>query len=693
MSKEKSQKMKKVIFSILILAFTISVNAQVDRTKAPEAGSAPEIKIGDYQSFELKNGLKVFVVENHKIPMVSYSLSLDNDPVLEGDKTGYVIMTGELLRAGTTNRSKDEIDESIDFIGAYLSTSASGIYGRSLKKHSEELLDIMSDILYNPAFPQDELEKTKKQWITGLKSQENEPTAIAANVADVLRYGKDHPYGELQTEESINSITVDDCKSYYNTYFSPGVAYLIIVGDISMKEAKKQVKKHFAQWESKEVPKHKYEFPQGYDSPKVAVSNRDGAKQSIIEVTYTIDLKPGSEDVIPAKVMNFVLGGGSFSSRLMQNIREDKGYTYGAYSSLSSDELVGKFKASASVRNTVTDSALVQVLKEMNRIRTEKVSEEDLQMMKNVLTGSFSRSLEDPQTVARFALNTAKYNLPKDYYQTYLKKLNAVTPDDVQRVAKKYIRPENAIILAVGDVAQIKAGMKHFSPAGEVEEYDFFGEPVKASPIPEGLTAQTVIDNYITARGGKENIEKVKDITSSATATIQGMTLNIKAFKKAPGKICVETYMGPNLLSKQVCDGVAAKMSSPQGEQKLEGEMLEQMKYEAILFPELEYQKEGYSLELLGAEDVDGEQTFKVKVTNPAGKAQTIFFSKNTGLIVKEVSSTPQGNSIALTHEYTEVNGVKFPKKVSQSMGPQMVEITVDKIEVNKGIEDTKFEI
>ena len=693
MSKEKSQKMKKVIFSILILAFTISVNAQVDRTKAPEAGPAPEIKIGDYQSFELKNGLKVFVVENHKIPMVSYSLSLDNDPVLEGDKTGYVIMTGELLRAGTTNRSKDEIDESIDFIGAYLSTSASGIYGRSLKKHSEELLDIMSDILYNPAFPQDELEKTKKQWITGLKSQENEPTAIAANVADVLRYGKDHPYGELQTEESINSITVDDCKSYYNTYFSPGVAYLIIVGDISMKEAKKQVKKHFAQWESKEVPKHKYEFPQGYDSPKVAVSNRDGAKQSIIEVTYTIDLKPGSEDVIPAKVMNFVLGGGSFSSRLMQNIREDKGYTYGAYSSLSSDELVGKFKASASVRNTVTDSALVQVLKEMNRIRTEKVSEEDLQMMKNVLTGSFSRSLEDPQTVARFALSTAKYNLPKDYYQTYLKKLNAVTPDDVQRVAKKYIRPENAIILAVGDVAQIKAGMKQFSPAGEVEEYDFFGEPVKASPIPEGLTAQTVIDNYITARGGKENIEKVKDITSSATATIQGMTLNIKAFKKAPGKICVETYMGPNLLSKQVCDGVAAKMSSPQGEQKLEGEMLEQMKYEAILFPELEYQKEGYSLELLGAEDVDGEQTFKVKVTNPAGKAQTIFFSKNTGLIVKEVSSTPQGNSIALTHEYTEVNGVKFPKKVSQSMGPQMVEITVDKIEVNKGIEDTKFEI
>ncbi len=693
MFKEKLQKMKNLLFSILILAFTVSINAQVDRTKAPEADPAPEVKIGDYQSFELKNGLKVFVVENHKIPAVSYTLSLDNDPILEGDKAGYVSMTGTLLKAGTTNRSKDEIDESIDFIGAQLSTSASGIYGRSLKKHSEILLDLMSDILYNPVFPEEELEKNKKQWITGLKAQENEPKAIAGNVAGVLRYGKNHPYGELQTEESINNITVDDCKDYYNTYFSPSVAYLIIVGDITLKEAKKEAKKYFSQWEAKDVPKHSYEFPKGYDSPKVAVSNKDGAKQSVIEVTYAVDLKPGSEDVIPARVMNYVLGGGSFSSRLMQNIREDKGYTYGAYSSLSSDELVGKFTASASVRNAVTDSALVQVLMEMNKIRTEKVPEEDLQMMKNVLTGSFSRSLEDPQTVARFALNTAKYNLPKDYYHTYLKKLNAVTSDDVLNIAKKYIRPENAIILAVGDVSQIKNKMKQFSPTGEVDEYDFFGEPVKSSPIPEGLTAQDVIDSYITSRGGRENMEKVVDITSSATATIQGMTLKIVAYKKAPGKISVETYMGTNMLSKQVCDGEAAKVSSPQGEQKLEGEMLEQMKYEAILFPELEYEKEGYSLELTGVEDVDGEQTYKMKIINPAGSEQTLFFSKNTGLLIKEVSSTPQGSAVATTHEYKEVDGVKFPSKVSQSMGPQMIEITVDEIEVNKGIDDTKFEI
>jgi predicted Zn-dependent peptidase len=685
--------MKRIIFSILISTFIFSVNAQVDRSKAPEPGPAPEIKIGDYQSFELKNGLKVFVVENHKVPMVTYSLALDNDPVLEGDKAGYVSMTGDLLRAGTTNRTKDQIDEDIDFIGASLSTSAFGIYARSLKKHSEELLDIMSDILYNPVFPGEELEKSRKQMLTGLKDQESNPKAISSNVAGVLVYGKDHPYGEVLSEKTINNITVDDCKNYYETYFKPNVAYLIIVGDINLKEAKKQAKKYFAKWEPKDVPKHHYDFPKGYDSPKVAVANKDGAKQSVIKVTYAVDLKPGQKDVIPASVMNEVLGGGNFGSRLFQNLREDKAYTYGAYSSLRSDKLAGRFTASASVRNSVTDSAFVEILKEMKRIREEKVPEEDVETIKNVIAGSFSRSLENPQTIARFALNTAKYNLPADYYKTYLKRLAAVTPDDVQAMAQKYIQPEHAVILAVGDVTEIKGKMKKFSADGKVDQYDFYGNEVKASAVPTGLTAQKVIDNYIEARGGKENMLKVKNVKSTALASIQGMNLNITTWKKAPNMVCSETTMGGNMLSKQVCDGENAKVVSMQGEQKLQGEMLEQMKYDSYLFPELEYGKDGYKLELLGMEDVDGKPVYKVKVTNPAGTNQVLFISKDTGLLVKEVTQTPQGSVTAIYKEYKDVDGVKFPVKVTQSVGPQMIDINVENIDVNTDIDDSKFAI
>ncbi len=685
--------MKRILLSIIISAFIFQVNAQIDRTKAPAAGPAPEVRIGDYQSFKLDNGLTVFVIENHKVPMVTYSLALDLDPILEGDKAGYVSMAGDLLRAGTTNRTKDQIDEAVDFIGASLSTSSKGIYGRSLTKYSEKLLDIMSDILYNSTFPESELEKNRKQQLTGLQSQKTEPRAIAANVSGVLLYGKDHPYGEVVSEETLKNITVNDCKNYYKTYFHPNVAYLVMVGDITLKEAKKQANKYFSDWKPGDIPKHKYDFPKGYDSPKVVVANKDGAKQSVIEVTYTVNLKPGEKDVMPAGVMNEILGGGGFSSRLFQNLREDKGYTYGAYSSLRSNKLAGRFTATASVRNAVTDSALVEMLKEMNKIRDEKVPEEDLNITKNIIAGNFARSLENPQTIARFALNTAIYDLPADYYKTYLQRLAAVNADDVQAMAKKYILPEHAVILAVGDVSQIKDKMKHLSPTGEVDQYDFYGNEVKESAVPAGLTVEQVIDNYIKARGGEENILKIKNVKSEATASIQGMTLNITSYKEVPNKICVETYMNGNLLSKQICDGENAKVVSMQGEQKLQGKMLDQMKYQAYLFPELEYSKEGYKTEMTGMEDVDGKPAYRVKVTNPAGDTQTLSFDKESGLMVKEVTPTPQGSSTTFVKEYKEVNGVKFPVKVTQSVGPQMIDVNVEKIEVNTDIEESKFEI
>ncbi|GAO29306.1 insulinase-like:peptidase M16, C-terminal precursor [Geofilum rubicundum JCM 15548] len=331
--------------------------AQLDRSTPPEAGPAPQINIGEYEKFTLKNGLRVFVVEDHKLPMVAYNLTLDIDPVFEGEAAGYVSLAGDLMRSGTTNRNKAEIDESIDFIGATLNTHSKGIYGRSLKKHNATLLELMSDVLMNPTFPQEELEKSLKQMETGIQAEKNEPSAIANNIASVLRYGKDDPYGEVVSEENLANITTGHLKTYHQTYFRPNAAYLVIVGDISVKEAKKQAKKYFGDWEKAEVPGHTYSQWPTYEAPKVAIANRDGANQSTIMVTHTLPLTPGHPNAIKASVMNQILGGGSFNTRLFQNLREDKGYTYGAYSRLSTDKRIGYFSASAQVRTSVTDSA------------------------------------------------------------------------------------------------------------------------------------------------------------------------------------------------------------------------------------------------------------------------------------------------------------------------------------------------
>jgi zinc protease len=463
--------MKRLSIFLLLSVFYPQVHAQIDRTKVPAPGPAPEINIGTGESFELKNGLKVIVVENHKLPRVAFNLILNFEAIEEGDKAGYASMAGDLLRTGTTTRSKAEIDEAVDFIGASLNTSASGIYAASLTKHTDNLLNLMTDILYNPTFPEEELEKLRKQTLSGLASQKDDPGAIASNVRSVVLYGKDHPYGELTTEETVNNISIQDCKDFYNKYFTPEIAYLAIVGDITVKDAKKLVKNHFGQWESKPLQLPAFEASQAPSQTEIALVDRSNSVQSEIRVAYPINLKKGDPDVIKASLMNVILGSG-FSARLNQNLREKHAYTYGAGSSISSDMIVGSFNAQTSVRNEVTDSAIYQLMFELERIIEEPVTDEELASAKAYMTGSFARSLESPQTIANFALNINRYNLPADYYATYLQKLNAVTKEEIQAMAKKYIKPDHAHVVVVGKGSEIAGGLQQF---GAVTYYDMYG--------------------------------------------------------------------------------------------------------------------------------------------------------------------------------------------------------------------------
>ncbi len=680
--------------SILFIAIwsVFIANAQVDRTKAPGPGPATKLDLGSYTKFELKNGLKVIVVENHKHPVISYNLMLDFDPIYEGDKAGYTSFAGDLLSTGTTTLTKDQIDEKVDFIGARLSTSNKGIWASSLKKHSDELLSIFTDVLYHPSFPQAELDKLVKQTLTSLKVEKDDPQSISSNISKALMFGKETAYGELLSEETVNNITIEDCKNYYNTYFRPNVAYLVIVGDITVKEAKKIAKKNFAEWEAKEVPTHQFETPKSNDKPVYAMAHKDASTQATITVSYPLNLKPSAPDALKASVMNAILGGGSFSARLFQNLREDKAWTYGAYSSLRPDEYMGTFKAYSNVRAAITDSAFNEVKYEMQRMIDEKVSPEQLQLVKNSKAGAFGRSLEDPGTIARFAVNIDKYNLPADYYETYMERLDAITVDDVKAMAAKYMRPDNAVYLAVGDISVIKPLMENIADGEEVTEYDFYANKVVRSGVPVGLTADDVINNYVKAMGGAEALAEVKDVAVNASLEVQGMQLKLNTLQKAPNKICVETKMGDAVLSKQVYNGSEGKIIAQGQEQKLQGEMLEEMKLEAVLFPELSYAEEGYLLALNSIEKVDGADAYKLTLTTPLQKNKVMFFDTTTGLKVKEISESQMGSSITTFGDYKDYGGVKFATKMTQTMGPQTFDIEVDNIDVNKGISDNKFE-
>lgn len=689
--------MKKIFSITLLLLLSLGLSAQLDRSQRPEAGPSPELNFGKYKVYELDNGLKVIVVEDHKLPRITMRLLVDNDPVLEGDKAGYVSLSGEMLRQGTINRPKDKLDEEIDFIGASLFTSPSLIYTGGLSKYTEDLFEIMADVALNPAFPEEEFEKLKKQQISGLESQKDDPQAIASNVYNALLYGKDHPYGEITTVETVEDVNLEDVKTYYSNNWIPNNAYLAIVGDIKTKDAKKLAKKYFGEWAEGNVPRREYADPATPDQPVVAFTNRDASVQSVINLGNTIELEPGHPDVVKLRLVNQILGGGSLG-RLYLNIREDKGYTYGAYSSFDDDRLTGEFSASASVRNEVTDSAITEFLYEFNRIRTEMVTEEELEAAKNYVIGSFGRSLESPQTLGSFALNIQRYGLDEDYYSEYLKQLQTVTREEVMETAKKYLKPDQILISVVGKGTEVADKLEKF---GELSYYDENAEPTEppSMEVPEGVTAESVIKGYIEALGGEEQLAAVKDVVSNYDAEIAGAPMTIKATiaRKRPDMYLMEMNAeGMGTVMKQVYDGNSAKMSGMQGERTLEGEDLEEMKNSAKFNPELEYLNGDYQLELSGMAKVDDKPAYVLKVTSADGDVVTEYYGVESGLKLKEETTqeTPQGpmTSSSTFSDYREVNGVMYPYVIKAQSGPQSIKMTATEVKVNSGIDNSMFE-
>ncbi|MEL6917210.1 MAG: pitrilysin family protein, partial [Bacteroidota bacterium] len=440
--------MKNLIFSLFFLA-AFSIAAQVDRSKEPQTGPVPEINLGTPQTFQLDNGLKVIVVENHKLPRVSYTLTLDNPPILEGKKAGVSQLMGSLLGKGSTNIEKDAFNEEVDYMGATIGFNASGAFARGLSKYSQRILELLSDAALNPNFTQEEFQKEQNILLDGLKSNKKSVPNTARRVERALAYGLNHPYGEFLSQETVKNIMVGDVASHYRNYFVPKNAYLAIVGDVDYEEIKKNVTDLFALWRKASPPVLSLVKTNDAQYTQINFVDMPNAVQSEIAVQNLVDLKMNDPDYFPALIANKVLGG-SFRSYLNASLREDKGYTYGARSRIGADKYASRFRAGASVRNAVTDSAVVVFLDQLKRIRDEKIDPEEIKIAKAEYVGEFVMALEDPETVADYALNILTENLPQDFYTGYLEKINAVTAEDAQKAAQKYVNLTNARIVVTG---------------------------------------------------------------------------------------------------------------------------------------------------------------------------------------------------------------------------------------------------
>lgn len=661
------------------------------RATPPKAGPAPEIQLGDFQDFKLDNGLQVVLVENHKLPRVSYQLFIDVPTHSEGEYVGAGDMMGNMLRRATSSKSKEEIDEAIDFIGASLATNANGAFASTISKYKEQMMEMMAEVVLDAQFPTAEFDKVKSDAIAGLKASLASPDAIASRVRQAVSYGN-HPFGELTTEETLNNVDLATIKNYYETYFVPNRSYLVMVGDLTRGEAEQLAKKHFASWESKGVPQPKIATPNRPAGVTVNFVPRSGSVQSTIVVGHPVELKPGTTKAIRASLVNSVLGGGVLNDRLTLNLREDKAYTYSPSSSISPSLDVGNFRASANVRNEVTDSAVTEILYELARISTEPISAEEISKVKMGQAGSFGRALESPQRIARYALNTVRYGLDRDFYPTYLKKVESSSASDLLEVAGDLMSPKQTHIVVVGEKA-VAEKLAKFASNGKVNYYDANGQMIDMEEMaaPTDLTPKSVIEGYIKAIGGQTAIDAIKNYTMTMEASVQGQTMSQVIAKEGGDKVSTQMTMMGMVMADQRYNAGKARMVQ-QGQTMPDNPMINAaLKEEARLFPVAELMGMLDKVSLDGVETINGTKAIVLTVTGDAGATQR-YFDQETMLQIRQVKTQGPQKVTFDIGDYQEVGGVKFPHSLSiTGMAPFPIEMKVTEAKVNTEIDQSLF--
>src|SRR5215212_216198 len=407
----------------------------------------------------LGNGLRVVVVEQERLPLVSFRLAFRTGDAFDPpEMPGLADLMSDMLVEGTETRTSRQIAEEVARFGATLSAGASSDYttvaASSLASFADEVMELLADVALRPSFPEDELELVKDNAQQNLIAQRAQPSFLASEAVARLLFGE-HPYSVVSpTPESLEALTRERLLSQHGAKFVPNNAVLLVAGDVRRDSVLARVEELFGGWQPGEVEEPRFPAPPALEGRAVYVVNRPGSAQTNI-VVANLGLRRTDPDYFPVLVMHTVLGG-TASARLFMNLREDKGYTYGAYTQLDARRLAGSFRATAEVRTPVTGASLKEIFYELERIRDEDVSDKELSDAKTYLTGIFPIRLETQEGLVDQLVQIRVHDLAPDYLETYRERLQRVTKEDVRRVARRNVTPERAAVVVVGDGAQIR---------------------------------------------------------------------------------------------------------------------------------------------------------------------------------------------------------------------------------------------
>lgn len=692
-----------LILTGLIISAGSFAQKTIDRSKPPKPGPAPAIEFKDPAIFTLPNGMTVLVVENHKLPKVTASFSIDRGPILEGEKAGVQDLMGQMLSEGTLEKPKDIFDEAVDRIGADVNLNAAGGSASGLTRYFEKAFLLLAEAIQKPAFPQESFDKLKKQTLTSLKSSEKSAATISSRVSTALSYGKNTAMGEFETEESINAITLEDVKNFYKSYMSPSRSYLTFVGDIKPETAKALALKAFGNWKGPKLSLPN--IPKSDNPPTTEIDFVDlpTAVQGEIKVTNVLYNPMSNPDYHALLIANQILGGGA-ESKLFMNLREKHGFTYGSYSEVGNGRFMSTFVSSAQVRSEKADSAVAEIINEINNMRDGKITEEELATAKALYNGAFALGMENPARSASYASNILINNLPKDFYRTFLQKINKLTIADIQRVAKKYFLSGQTRIVIVGNGSKIIPNLARLGYP--IKKYDKYANPIieKAADVSvketpkntEPVSAFKVIDDYLKAIGGKEEIAKLKSVKTEMSMEMMGRQFAGTEKRMVPNKHSNEMKMGEMTVFKTAFNGTKGYQMQMGQKKDMEADEIKEGQDDKGIIPQAFYLTPEFSLSYLGTDKAGGEEAYKLKVTKPSGKVTVEYYSTKTGLLLKDESTqTEEGQEMTISTEYKnyqKVGNLMFPFTMIQLAGEMEITMQVKEIKINEGVTDADFE-
>ncbi|RPI68375.1 MAG: insulinase family protein [Ignavibacteriae bacterium] len=682
--------------AMLLACAVFFVNAAADTLdirKMPTALPGTDFTFPKYDEFTLPNGLHVYVVENHDVPTITFSLAIKGgdayDPM---GKEGTAAIMGDMMQKGTKNRTAAQTAEALDGVGASISMQtfgeSSAINGSALKKHAALLFTILGEQLTEPVFDGGEFEKLQKQYLASVANQRSNAAELAQALSRKVVYGMTNPLARRQTEGSVKAVERDDIEEFFKQWIRPNNASIAVVGDVTMKEVKEMLNKYLKNWKKGELPAVNMPDISTEKAGVYFVPRKGSVQSSIIVCAAAPSVKDPQWLSLDLAAGYF---GSGFGSILFETLRETYSYTYSPFAAVTGGGRYNRFISGSEVRSSVTDSALRVILSELRKLGTEGPDETKLARRKAFEIGQYRMSFERASNVASYLQNAWVTGKPLDMVKNYIPQFEALDYGDVVDVARKYLDMFKLRIIVVGS-PDVRSKLEEFGP---IYEYTLDLEPVGGTGYEEvDMTAKQIVDAYVTSIGGAQAVGAVKTVKMTGTAGLEMQGRNMTG--KATRKLMVGNKEWADIdlqMIKQTqwTDGTQAWVTMQGGPAgNLSKEETERLVADAMIFPATALTSSDYKASVLGKKN--GQ--IYVDAKNKFGRNETYVFNAETMLLdrIEKEEESPQGPIVTVEklENYTAVAGVKFPTKVTQTSAILTMVFTWD-VKVNEGVTDADF--